>query len=173
MTFDAPRRHDPLRKLLARLLDWESAHVGFDAAVDGLPPELRGQQPAGLPYSAWQVLEHLRLAQHDILEYCRNPNYREPQWPRDYWPESAAPPSGSAWDASVAACREDRKALQRIAADPGVDVTATLPYGRDATYIEELLLAADHAAYHVGQLVLIRRLLGAWPAPRAAGADVT
>ena len=153
---------EPLRAQLAALLDWHDAHADFDAAVDGLPAELRGRTPRGVPYSAWQLVEHLRLAQHDILDFCRNPAYQEMTWPDDYWPRAAAPPSDGAWEESVAALRRDRKALQALVLDPAIDLFAAIPHGNGQTYLRELLLAADHAAYHVGQLVLVRRLLGAW-----------
>ena len=151
-----------LRDLLVRLLAWEDAHVGFESAVADLPPDARGTQPPGLPYSPWQLVEHLRLAQHDILEFCRNPNYREMKWPDDYWPRSATPPSARTWDDSIREYVEDRKALQQLASDPALDLNATIPHGSGQTYLREFLLAADHAAYHIGQLVAVRRLLGAW-----------
>ena len=150
--------------VLNRLLAWEDAHVGFDAAVDGLPSALRGAVPPGLPHSAWQLVEHLRRGQHDILEFCVNPNYRELKWPDDYWPAAPQPPSEGAWDESVEAFRADRSALQRLALDASVDLDATIPHGTGQTYGREILLAADHTAYHVGQLVLVRRALGAWSA---------
>jgi uncharacterized damage-inducible protein DinB len=151
-----------LRELLRRLLAWEDAHVGFDAAVGGIPPQLRGRQPAGVPYSPWQLVEHLRIAQHDILDFCRNPRYEELKWPDDYWPTSAAPHTDDAWDESLRLFRSDRDALQQLAADRSIDLAARIPHGGGQTYLRELVLAADHAAYHVGQLVLVRRLLGAW-----------
>jgi hypothetical protein len=151
-----------LRDQLRRLLEWEDAHAGFDAAVAGLPPELRGRQPAGLPYSPWQLLEHLRIAQHDILVFCVNPQYQEMKWPDDYWPQGPGPGSPAAWEQSVRAFRQDRRKLQQLAADPQIDLQARIPHGQGQTYLRELLLAADHAAYHVGQLILVRRLLGAW-----------
>jgi uncharacterized damage-inducible protein DinB len=153
-----------LRHHLLRLLDWRDAHAGFDAAVDGLPGEFRGAQPEGLPYSAWQLLEHLRLTQRDILDFCRNPEYAEPVWPDDYWPASSAPPTADAWDESIRGFRADRDALKALATDPDVDLFAEIPHGGGQTYVRELLLVADHTAYHVGQLVMLRRLLGAWPA---------
>jgi uncharacterized damage-inducible protein DinB len=151
-----------LREHLAKLLAWEAAHASFDTAVEGLPPKLRGTAPAGLPYSPWQLVEHLRLAQHDILDFCRNPDYRELHWPDDYWPSSAAPPKPAAWNESTAQFRRDRAALQALAADPTIDLYAQIPHGTGQTYLRELLLAADHTAYHVGQLVAVRRALGAW-----------
>jgi uncharacterized damage-inducible protein DinB len=151
-----------LRAQLARLLDWEDAHLSFDAAVEEVPPKLRGAAPAGLPYSPWQLIEHLRLTQHDILDFCRNPNYRELHWPDDYWPASAAPPKPADWDESIAQFRRDRAALQSLASDSKIDLFARIPHGSGQTYLRELLLVADHSAYHVGQLVTVRRALGAW-----------
>lgn len=154
-----------LRDQLARLLSWEDAHPSFDAAVADLAPALRGRQPTGLPYSPWQLLEHLRITQHDILEFCRNPAYAELAWPEDYWPPEADPPTPGAWDESVARFQHDRAQLQQLAGDPSVDLESRIPHGDGQTYLRELVLAADHAAYHVGQLIVVRRLLGAWPAP--------
>jgi hypothetical protein len=153
-----------LRRQLAALLDWEDAHVGFDTAVAGIPEGRRGLQPAGLPYSPWQLLEHIRLVQRDLLEFCRDPAYRAREWPDDYWPETPSPPSAEAWDASVVHVRRDRQALQALATDSAHDLLATVPRGNGQTYLRELLLAADHTAYHVGQLVVVRRLLGRWDA---------
>ena len=153
---------DALRDHVARLLDWKEAHATFDAAAAGLPEQLRARTPDGLPYSPWQLVEHLRITQHDILDFCRNPKYRELAWPDDYWPASAAPPSAKAWDESLRRFREDRAALQRLARDSSVDLTARIPHGTGQTYLRELLLAADHAGYHIGELIVVRRLLGAW-----------
>jgi hypothetical protein len=157
MTKDAPLR-EQLRKMLA----WEDAHVGFDRAVADIPAELRGKQPAGVPYSPWQLLEHLRITQRDILEFCRNAQYQEKKWPDDYWPSSAAPPSPETWEAGVNQFRQDRKALEDLATDSAVDLFAEIPHGDGQTYLRELLLVADHTAYHVGELIVVRRLLGAW-----------
>ena len=154
----------PIRAQLVRLLTWQDAHASFETAVQELAGPLRGVQPAGLPYSAWQLLEHLRLTQLDILEFCRNPAYREPHWPDDYWPPQASPPDEQAWDRSVAGYLQDRAELVRLAEDQGVDLLDRIPHGSGQTYLRELLLAADHSAYHLGQLVLLRRLLGAWTA---------
>jgi hypothetical protein len=151
-----------LRAHLRKLLAWGDAHVDYDRAVAGLAPELRGQRPGGLPYSPWELLEHLRITQHDILDFCRNPNYTELHWPDDYWPRSAAPPSDSAWEDSVRGFLEDRAALQALAADRSVDLLAAIPHGDGQTYLREILLAADHTSYHVGQLIIVRRLLGIW-----------
>jgi len=151
-----------LRQHLQRLLEWEDAHVGYDTAVTGIPAELRGKRPPGLPHSPWEILEHLRLTQQDILDFCINPAYEQRAWPDDYWPDSAAPPSAKAWDESIRRFREDRKALQKLAGDPKLDLEAKIPHGSGQTYLRELVLVADHSAYHIGQLVLTRRLLGAW-----------
>lgn len=151
-----------VREQVARVLAWEDAHATYDAAVADLPAELRGRTPAGLPYSPWQLVEHLRIAQHDLLDFCRNADYRELAWPGDYWPTSPAPPSATAWDESLRRYREDRAALQALARDPAIELTARIPHGSGQTYLREILLAVDHAAYHIGELIVARRLLGAW-----------
>jgi len=154
-------RKDPLREQLRKVLDWEDAHVGFDKAVAGVPKALRGTIPEGSAHSLWQLLEHLRICQLDILDFCRNPGYVEMPMAA-YWPASAAPPSARAWEESVAAFRRDRDELKRLAADRAVDLFARIPHGSGQTYLRELLLVADHNAYHVGQLVALRRRLGTW-----------
>ena len=155
-------KKDSVRDLVARLLAWEDAHVSFEKAITGIPPDLRGTVPQNLPYSPWQLLEHVRIAQHDILDFCRNPDYEELKWPADYWPVSAAPPSQSAWDDSIRRFKQDRSSLEQMAADETLDLESTIPHGTGQTYLRELVLVADHTAYHVGQLVLVRRLLGVW-----------
>jgi uncharacterized damage-inducible protein DinB len=151
-----------LRAQLVKLLDFEEAHVGFDRAVKGIPARLRGKVPAGAEHSLWQLLEHLRIAQADILEFCRTASYKEKKWPDDYWPASAAPRTGAAWEKAIADYRRDRKAFQRLAANPKIDLFAEIPHGTGQTYLREILLAADHAAYHIGQIVALRRRLGLW-----------
>jgi uncharacterized damage-inducible protein DinB len=155
------KQNDALRAHLLKLLDWQDAHANFDAAVENVLPERRGVRPDGLPYSLWQLLEHARLCQLDILEFCRNPDYEEPK-PEDYWPRSSAPPTADAWDVSIASFRRDCEALKQLAANPKLDLFATIPHGAGQTYLRELLLVADHNAYHVGQMVTLRRLLGIW-----------
>jgi hypothetical protein len=150
-----------LREQLRALLTWQDAHVGFERAVEGVPSRSRGVKPSALPYSLWQLLEHIRLAQRDILEFCVDAQYRARKWPDDYWPESPAPPTAQAWRQSVAAVRADRKALIALL-DGSVDLFAAIPHGQGQTYLRELVLVADHNAFHVGQLVLVRRLLGVW-----------
>jgi uncharacterized damage-inducible protein DinB len=156
------KKSDPLREQLVRFLDWQEAHVGFEKAIDGIPPEKRGATPPGLPHSPWQILEHLRIAQEDIHDFCVNPHYKEMAWPADYWPKSA-PPNAAAWDESVKAYwRDNEKMKELVRAQP--DLFARIPHGTkpQQTYIRAVLLIVDHASYHVGQLVLVRRLLGVW-----------
>lgn len=148
-----------LRTHLKRLLDWHDAHASFEDAIDGIPPELRGQQPEGLPYSPWQLLEHMRRAQEDILDFCVNPQYEERSFPDDYWPRDVAP-RGDEWEKSVAAFSADVKALKKLA--DTADLGAKVPVGTGQTFLRELLLAADHNAYHTGELIVVRRLLGCW-----------
>jgi uncharacterized damage-inducible protein DinB len=155
-------REDSLREQLRRLLDWEDAHVGFDDAVKGVPEALRGTVPEGSAHSLWQLLEHLRICQHDILDFCRNPKYVEIPM-EAYWPKSAAPSSARAWQESVAAFRHDRNEMKKLAANRELDLFARIPHGSGQTYLRELILVADHNAYHVGQLVALRRRLGIWP----------
>ena len=153
-----------LRQQIAKTLEWEDSHASFDSAVKGLPAALRGQVPQGLPYSPWQLVEHIRITQKDILEFCVAPSYTEKEWPKDYWPASAEPPSAKAWDESIASYRRDCVSLAKLTTDPKVDLTAPVPNGTGQTYLREVLLTADHTAYHVGELIVVRRLLGAWPA---------
>jgi hypothetical protein len=150
-----------IRKHLAGLLEWSDAHAEFDRAVADLPARFRGRVPKGLPYSPWQLLEHMRLAQRDILEYCTAKKYEKKAWPDDYWPTDPKPPSAKAWDQSVKAFTKDRAAFQKLITDPDVDLLAEVPHGKH-TYLRELLLATDHTAYHIGQLIYARRVLGAW-----------
>ena len=157
-----PTSSAALRAQLRRILGWQDAHVGFEKSVEGLAPKLRGKRVEGFPHSPWELVEHMRLTQRDILDFCRDPKYEEPTWPDDYWPASPEPSSPSAWDAAISAFREDRTALEALAADESIDLFATIPHGTGQTYIREILLVADHNAYHLGQLVAVRRQLGAW-----------
>lgn len=153
-----------LRQHLARVLDWRDAHATFDDAVADLPPEHRGVAPPGLPYSPWQLLEHIRLTQADILAFCVRPDYREGKWPDDVWPPTQAPPDELAWEASIAAYHRDLAQLRAMVNDERCDPFARVPAGTGQTFLREFLLVADHTAYHVGQLVAVRRLLGDWAA---------
>jgi uncharacterized damage-inducible protein DinB len=154
-----------LRDHLVRLLDWEEAHVGFDKAVDGIPPDKHGARAAGFEHSPWQLVEHIRLALEDILDFCVNPRYEHTmKWPDDYWPTDPSPASGLAWDESVASYHRALEDMKRLARDVQ-DLAARVPTGKpQQTYLRAILMAADHTAYHVGQLVALRRALGIWPA---------
>lgn len=151
-----------LREHLKRLLDWGDAHADFERVVSGVPARAQGVRPEGLPYSLWQLLEHIRLAQADILDFCRNPQYRQPAWPDDYWPPAEAPPAPDAWERSAAAIRADRRALAELIDDPRVNLFAEIAHGDGQTFLREVLLVADHGAYHLGEMVTVRRLLGVW-----------
>jgi len=155
--------HDKqLREHVIYLLNGGGAHARFDDVVKDLPEELCGRKPNGLPHSAWMLLEHLRLAQRDILEFSRNPRHKSPEWPKRYWPETEAPPSTAAWNKSVQQFHKDLKAMQDLVANPKIDLYARLPWGDGQTILREALLVADHNAYHLGQLLDVRRLLGTW-----------
>lgn len=156
--------HDQqLRQHVLELLGHSGAHLGFDEAVANLPVKLRGKRPRNIPQTPWRLVEHLRIAQWDILEFCRNAHHISPPWPEGYWPSGDAPPDDAAWNESLAQFRRDLEAMQALVADPGVDLLARLPHGSGQTILREALLVADHSAYHLGQLVAVRRALGAWP----------
>jgi hypothetical protein len=152
-----------LREHVLYLLRGGGAHLDFESAIADLPADLRGAKVAGLPHTPWRLLEHLRIAQWDILEFCRDPRHVSPPFPEGYWPDGDAPPEDGAWDRSVAAFRADLRAVQDLVADPATDLFAPIPHGQGQTVLREALLVADHNAYHLGQLVVVRRLLGAWP----------
>ena len=154
---------DTLRDHLVYLLSGGGAHVSLEQALADFPRELRGAKPDGLPFTAWRLLEHLRIAQWDILEFSRNPKHVSPEFPQGYWPEGDAPPEDAAWEKSVKAFQADLRAMQRLVKNPSTDLPARIPHGTGQTILREALLVADHNSYHLGQLVLLRRLLGAWP----------
>jgi hypothetical protein len=156
-------RNRSLREHLLYLLQGGGAHAKFDVVIAGIPPKLRGRKPAGLPHSLWMLLEHLRIAQWDILEFSRNPKHRSPQWPEGYWPRTDAPLNSAAWNASIKKFRQDLKAMQNLVENPKTDLFGRIPWGNGQTILREALLVADHNAYHLAQLVDVRRLLGAWP----------
>lgn len=151
-----------LREHLVKLLTEAQAHATFDDAVKGLDPELRGKVPKGGKHSPWQLLEHLRIAQWDILEFSRNGKHKSPKWPDEYWPTEKEPADEKAWDKSVRAFKHDLKEMVELIRDEKTDLFAKIPHGDGQTILREALLIADHNAYHVGQLVLLRILLGAW-----------
>jgi len=153
---------EAIREQLARTLDWTEAHAGFDKAVDGIPAAKRGAHAAGFEHSPWQLVEHIRIAQDDILDFCVNAKYvHSLKWPDDYWPRAAAP-SDSAWSESLAAFRRARDRMKALTREIP-DLTAKVPTGKShQTFLRAILLSADHAAYHVGQIVAVRRALGIW-----------
>ena len=151
-----------LRQQLRDLLLSGNAHLSFDKAVADLPVALHGVRPAGVPHTPWRLVEHLRIAQRDILEFSRSPGHRSPEFPAGYWPEGDAPPDDLAWERTLAAFRADRQAMVDLVMDPAVDLFAPIVGGDGQTVLAEALLVADHNAYHLGELVVVRRALGAW-----------
>ncbi|MDE0023829.1 MAG: DinB family protein [Spirochaetaceae bacterium] len=150
-----------IREHLASLLQGRGAHVPFERAVENVPEDRRGVVPEGAEASLWQQLEHLRIAQWDILEFSRDPAHVSPEWPDGYWPATADPPEG-AWQTSVTRFLADRAAMVKLVSDPGADLYTPFAHGSGQTLMREALVVADHNSYHVGQIVLLRRLLGAW-----------
>lgn len=158
-----PKHQDQsLRQHVLYLLAGGGAHLKFEDALKGLPPKLRGARPARFPHSIWMLLEHMRLAQWDILEFSRNAKHVSPAWPAGYWPKAEAPPNAAAWNKTVQQFRRDLKAMQTLVANPKTDLFAGIPWGDGQTILREALLVADHNAYHLGQLLDVRRLLDAW-----------
>jgi uncharacterized damage-inducible protein DinB len=156
------KESDALRTHVLELLRGGHAHADFDKAVANLPANLRGKKVKGAPHTAWQLLEHMRIAQRDILEFSRNPKHVSPHWPAGYWPKTEAPPNAAAWTNSIRSFRADLKSMVKLVASKNTDLLARLPHGDGQTILREALLVADHNAYHLGQLLLLRRLLGAW-----------
>ncbi len=156
------KESDALRQHVLDLLRSKNAHADFDAAVANFPSNLRGKKPPGAPHTAWQLVEHLRIAQWDILEFSRNPKHISPDWPKGYWPKTEKPPSAAAWNNSIRSFRADLIGMAKLVADKKSDLFVPIPHGDGQTLLREALLVADHNAYHVGQIVLLRRLLGAW-----------
>ncbi len=151
-----------LRQHLLELLAGGQAHAKFEDAIKGLPLQLRGAKPANFPHSPWMLLEHLRIAQHDILEFSRNRNHNSPKWPEGYWPKNEGPPNADAWTKSINQYKADMKAMQALVKNPKTDLFAKIPWGEGQTILREALLLADHNAYHIAQLIDVRRLVGAW-----------
>lgn len=151
-----------LRDHLLELLRGGSAHLDLDKAIGGLAPDLRGKKAPGLPHTVWQLLEHLRITQWDILEFSRHKDHVSPDWPAEYWPETEAPPDDAAWDGSAGTLRRELQEMQDLVADPQTDLYAKTPWGDGQTILREALLVADHNAYHLGQIVSVRQVLGAW-----------
>ena len=156
-----------LREHVVNLLRGGGAHLDFEKAVANLPPNLRGVKLPNLPFTPWGLLEHMRIAQWDILEFSRNPKHVSPDWPAGYWPSGDAPADEAAWENSIKQFRADLKAMQKLVKDATKDLLSPIPHGDGQTLLREALLVADHNAYHLGELVILRRLLGAWPEPSA------
>jgi len=156
------RNEKILGEQLAKLLRGRQAHVSFDDAVKGIPARLRGVRPRGFPHTAWQLVEHMRIAQWDILDFCRNPHYEKMRFPDDYWPATATPPSPREWQQSLRRFRADLQAMERLVRNPKTDLYARIPWGAGQNILREAMVVAGHNAYHIGQLVLLRRALGAW-----------
>jgi hypothetical protein len=152
-----------LRDYLRRSLSWHEAHVDWIKAVSGIPEKLRGMRPKGAAHSPWELLEHMRISTWDIFEFSRNAKHVSPKWPAGYWPKKPVPPNVAAWDKSVGALERDLEAMGELVTNPKTDLLAPIPHGSGQTILRELLLIVDHNAYHLGQLVLVRRMLGCWP----------
>jgi uncharacterized damage-inducible protein DinB len=153
------------RQIVASALNWDQAHATLDAAIEGLPPDMRGRRPNSFPHSVWELLDHIRRVQYDLLDFCRNPHYEDIlKFPDDYWPPTPAPPSDAAWNDAVAAIHRDRADLATLTMEDGRDLTAKIPHGTGQTYLRTVLVAVDHTSYHVGQIIAVRRLIGAWSA---------
>ncbi len=157
------KRDEEVRKHTLYLLRGGGAHVHFDEVIAGFPVHLRNKEAYDLPYTAWQLLEHMRIAQWDILEFSRNPEHVSPNFPEGYWPPDDGDPDENAWNNSVQVFRAELRAMQGLAQDPDVDILAPISHGSGQTILREALLMADHNAYHLGQMIVLRRLLGCWP----------
>jgi hypothetical protein len=154
--------NDPVREQVMNLLRGGHAHVTFDDAVKDFPAKLRGAKPKGTEYSVWELIEHMRIAQSDILEFSRDAKHVSPKWPEGYWPKSAKPASEAAWKKSISSIKKDLGVMIKLVENPKTDLYATIPHGTGQNILREAFLVADHNAYHIGQIVLLRRLIGAW-----------
>lgn len=151
-----------LRSVLVEQLSGNHAHVGFDRAVEGLPFKDIGITPRGIPHTVWELVEHIRITQYDILEFSRNPDYESPAWPDGYWPTSKKPARKKEWDQAVKTVQEDQSAVIEMIQDSQNDLLKPFGHGQGQTLLRESILIIDHNAYHIGQIVQIRRLLGNW-----------
>lgn len=158
-----PAVNEKWRTIVAQSLGWDQGHATVENAVEKLPAGLRGAVAAGFPHSVWELVDHIRRTQKDLLEFCTNPDYKEITWPDDYWPSAHEPPSDDAWAESLRAIRRDRMELEKFTTDSDLDLTTRIPHGSGQTYLRTVLLAVDHSSYHIGQIIAVRRLLGAWP----------
>ena len=151
-----------LREIIASSLDWEQARATLDHALDGLPAELRGKRVTGFPHSVWELVDHIRIANHDLLEFMVGESYQDPKWPDDYWPSSPAPKDDAEWQRAIDEIHRDTQALKDLTLDESRDLTQKIPRGTGQTYLRTVLVAVDHTSYHVGQIVAVRRMLGNW-----------
>lgn len=151
------------KEIVASSLDWEQAHVSLDSALANLPEELRGKRPDGLPHSIWELLEHIRITQRDLLEFCTKDDYKDPTWPDDYWSKSMAPKNDAEWKACLRAIHADCAEFAKFTVETDKDLTAAIPHGTGQTYLRTVLVAVDHTSHHLGQIITTRRLLGSWP----------
>jgi len=159
---EEPAKDKALREHLVNLLSDGGAHIDWKATFAGVPPKLRGVRPAGLPYSIWDLLEHMRIAQWDIVEFSRDAKHVSPEWPTGYWPGAEAQPTATAWDKSLKSFAHDLAEMQKIVQNPKTDLFRPIPHGTGQTILREALLVADHNAYHLGQALTVRRILGNW-----------
>ena len=150
------------RSIIASAFDWEQAHANVDSSVADLAPADRGRRPENHPHSVWELVEHIRRAQWDLLDFCRNPNYKEQKWPDDYWPDSPAPKDDAEWNASLEAIRRDAKEFQEFTKTFEKDLAEKIPHGSGQTYLRTILVSIDHTSYHCGQILSVRRMIGAW-----------
>ncbi|MES2220755.1 MAG: DinB family protein [Acidobacteriota bacterium] len=151
-----------VRRELSAFLRGDQAHASLDAAIKDMPASLIDKKPEGSPHNAWQMLEHIRITLHDLFEFCTNPKYQALQWPEGYWPKEESPKFAKSWDQCVAEIHKDLKALDQLIQDPGTNLITKIPWGENQNILREILLAGDHTSYHVGQLILLRKQLGAW-----------
>lgn len=155
---------DSWKTIVASSLGWEQAHMSLENAVAGLDPTLRNEKPTSLPHSVWDILEHIRIAQHDLLDFCRNADYHHDlAWPDDYWPKDASAVSDDVWEKSIAEFKREREELKEFTTEDGRDLTGAIPAGTGQTFLRTVLVELDHASYHTGEIVAVRRLIGAWP----------
>jgi len=161
-SLEEPAKDKALREHLVNLLSDGGAHIDWKATFAGVPPKLRGVRPAGLPCSIWDLLEHMRIAQWDIVEFSRDAKHVSPEWPTGYWPGAEAQPTATAWDKSLKSFAHDLAEMQKIVQNPKTDLFRPIPHGTGQTILREALLVADHNAYHLGQVLTVRRILGNW-----------
>jgi uncharacterized damage-inducible protein DinB len=154
-------------EIVASSLDWEQAHASFDRCLEGLPPELRGKRADNLPHSVWELVDHIRIAQHDLLDFCANPKYsHDIEWPGDYWPKAPAPKNDKEWTDCLDMLHADVAAMKKFTVDNAEKLAEKIPWGTGQTFLRTVLVAMDHVSHHTGQIIFVRRALGSWPPPK-------